>query len=194
MKHLFVFTVFILIFSCKPRNENPTLRFFTEKGSFDIVVYSGQAPITATQFLHCVNQQVFDQKAFYRTVKMNNQPNNKVKIEVIQGGVGFFESDKNNLIIPHESTEDSGLRHLDGTISMARADTGTASTEFFICVGDQPELNYGGKRNPDGYGFAAFGKVVSGMNIVRLIHKQPDTNQFFLTPVKIDSVRLININ
>lgn len=192
MKHIFGFILLLIIISCRPKNENPTIRFYTEEGTFEIAIYPVQAPITSNHFLHCVNQKVFDQKSFYRTVKMNNQPDNEVKIEVIQGGVGFFESDNNEITIPHETTEITGLRHLDGSISMARADTGTASTEFFICIGDQPELDYGGKRNPDGLGFAAFGKVISGMNIVHKIHQQADTNQFYVTPVLIDSIRIID--
>ncbi|GAB1451395.1 hypothetical protein MASR2M47_14510 [Draconibacterium sp.] len=74
---------------------------------------------------------------------------------------------------------------MDGTISMARTEPGTASTEFFICIGDQPELDFEGKRNPDGQGFAAFGKVIEGMDVVLKIQTQKDTNQFLVEPVKI---------
>jgi peptidyl-prolyl cis-trans isomerase A (cyclophilin A) len=73
---------------------------------------------------------------------------------------------------------------------MARNEPGTASTEFFICVGDQPELDYGGRRNPDGMGFAAFGKVVRGMKTVRKIHALPASNQYLPEPVKIDAVKV----
>lgn len=71
--------------------------------------------------------------------------------------------------IVHESTQVSGIKHRDGVISMARGAPGTAASEFFICVNDQPELDFGGQRNPDELGFVAFGKVVSGMDVVRLI-------------------------
>ena len=74
---------------------------------------------------------------------------------------------------------------MDGTISIARAEPGTASTEFFICIDDQPELDFGGKRNPDGQGFAAFGKVITRMDIVRKIQQQNDDNQMLVEPVKI---------
>lgn len=62
----------------------------------------------------------------------------------------------------------------------------TASTEFFICIGDQPSLDFGGKRNPDGQGFAVFGRVVSGMEVVRKIQQQKDTSQYLVEPVKIE--------
>ena len=68
---------------------------------------------------------------------------------------------------------------------MARNQPGTASTEFFICVGDQTELDFGGNRNGDGQGFAAFGKVVKGMDVVRKIQLQKDTSQYLVEPVKI---------
>jgi len=73
-------------------------------------------------------------------------------------------------------------------ISMARMEPGTASSEIFICVGDQPELDFGGKRNPDGQGFAAFGKVMKGMDVVRNIQSKPNKEQMLVTPVNIIEV------
>lgn len=117
---------------------------------------------------------------------MDNQPDNDVKIEVIQGGI--FDDKLIDQIPPisHETTEMTGIKHKDGTLSMARYTPGTASTEFFICVGDQPELDFGGKRNPDGQGFAAFGKVVSGMDVVQKIQQGKDTTQYLIDPVEIE--------
>jgi peptidyl-prolyl cis-trans isomerase A (cyclophilin A) len=69
---------------------------------------------------------------------------------------------------------------------------GTASSEIFICVGDQPELDFGGKRNSDGQGFAAFGKVIKGMDVVREIQTKPDKEQMLVTPVNILEVERIN--
>jgi len=80
--------------------------------------------------------------------------------------------------------------HTDGAISMARALPGTASTEFFICIGAQPELDYGGRRNPDGQGFSAFGHVVEGMDIVRKIQHMKDTSQYLVSPVLVVSMRI----
>jgi peptidyl-prolyl cis-trans isomerase A (cyclophilin A) len=109
----------------------------------------------------------------------------KVKIEVIQGGLYSDEKIDRQPTIPHETTKTTGLKHLEGTISMARNEPGTASTEFFICVGDQPELDFGGHRNGDGQGFAVFGRVITGMDVVRKIQLQKDTSQYLVEPVKI---------
>ena len=94
--------------------------------------------------------------------------------------------------IPHETTQQTGLRHADGTLSMARNEPGTASSEFFICVGDQPELDFGGKRNPDGAGFAAFGKVLAGLDVVRKIHQSPAREQAHEPSIAIIGSKLVN--
>ena len=104
---------------------------------------------------------------FYRVVTYEND-NGSPKIEVIQGGLGAASEGFDT--IDHESTEQTGILHTDGVISMARGAVGTASTEFFICIGDQPGLDHGQPRNADNQGFAAFGKVVSGMDVVRRIN------------------------
>ena len=148
--------------------ELPKVQMKTELGDIVVEINTLNAPVTAYNFLDHVESGTYENSIFYRVVRLDNQPDNDVKIEVIQGGV-FTEIkiDRMQPII-HESTNITGLKHLNGTLSMARMEPGTASTEFFICVGDQPELDYGGKRNPDGQGFAAFGKVVSGMGRVRI--------------------------
>jgi peptidyl-prolyl cis-trans isomerase A (cyclophilin A) len=122
---------------------------------------------------------------------MDNQPNNDIKIEVIQGGLS--RETRGNMLPPieHETTDKSGILHKDGVISMARSKPGTASSEFFICVGDQPELDFGGQRNPDGQGFSAFGKVLAGMDIIKKIHRQPTDGQMLNPHIKIvDIVRI----
>jgi peptidyl-prolyl cis-trans isomerase A (cyclophilin A) len=91
----------------------------------------------------------------------------------------------------HETTAETGILHTNGVISMARWEPGTATSEFFICVGDQPELDYGGRRNPDGQGFAAFGKVIKGMNVVKKIHVQPADGQYLNPVIPILEVSLI---
>jgi peptidyl-prolyl cis-trans isomerase A (cyclophilin A) len=123
---------------------------------------------------------------------MDNQPQNRVKIEVIQGGLFEDELIEAHTPIAHETTEDSGILHKNGVISMARMGPGTASTEFFICVGDQPSLDYQGDRNPDGQGFAAFGKVIGGMDVVKAIQALPDEEQYLTENVMIRSIRRIH--
>jgi peptidyl-prolyl cis-trans isomerase A (cyclophilin A) len=122
---------------------------------------------------------------------MDNQPNNDVKIEVIQGGIYTEPRFGDIKPIEHETTDKTGIKHKDGTISMARMGPGTASTEFFICVGDQPELDFGGKRNPDGQGFAAFGHIVKGIDVVRNIQQLKDKNQTLLEKVVIIRIEIV---
>lgn len=139
----------------------------TALGPIEVAVDVAQAPITAGDFLKYVDSGLFNGGAFYRTVRPGNDVN-PVKIDVIQGGL----TDEKKLLPPiqHEPTNKTGLRHRDGTISIARDKPGTGTAgEFFICIGDQPELDFGGKRNPDRQGFAAFGQVVRGMDVVRAI-------------------------
>jgi len=163
----------------------------TELGDIEVVVYPDQAPATALNFLALVKQGVYTNAIFYRVVRLDNQPLSHVKIEVIQGGL--FHDDLVNTYPPidHETTEATGIKHADGVISMARNEPGTASTEFFICIGDQPSLNFGGKRNPDGQGFAAFGKVTRGMDVVRAIQALPETGQYLQKHVLIREIKVI---
>lgn len=107
----------------------------------------------------------------------SNLPNDTIAIEVIQGGIDPARSAEQRPPIALERTSDTGLRHRDGTISMARLTPDSAVSDFFICIGDQPELDFGGIRNPDSQGFAAFGQVVDGMDVVRTIHVQRSHGQ-----------------
>jgi len=155
----------------------------TPLGNIVLEIYPDKAPISANNFLRYVDEGRFEGAHFYRVVHMENQPDNKVRIEVIQGGLGFGDSDQRLPEIKHETTEEIGLKHLNGTLSMARNEPGTASSEFFICVRDQPELDFGGKRNPDGQGFSAFGQVVEGMDVVHKIQQSPEKGQMLLETV-----------
>ena len=141
----------------------------TALGVIQVAVDLARAPISAADFLKYVDGRLFDGGAFYRTVRPDNDIN-PVKIDVIQGGL----TNDGKLLppIPHEPTSKTGIHHRDGTISTARDRPGTGSAgAFFICIGDQPQLDFGGRRNPDRQGFAAFGRVVHGMEVVRAIWK-----------------------
>ncbi|MBN8941189.1 MAG: peptidylprolyl isomerase [Rhizobiales bacterium] len=150
----------------------PRVNIATELGDFIVEVYPDRAPVSANNFLAYVDKGLLDGQSVYRIVTMANQPaDTRHKIEVIQFGWRGAEGQEPPLPrIAHETTDVIGLKHLDGTLSMARLATGTASAGFFICIGDQPSLDFGGGRHPDGQGFAAFGKVVEGMDVVRRIH------------------------
>ncbi|WP_430814408.1 peptidylprolyl isomerase [Carboxylicivirga sp. RSCT41] len=188
MRIVFYMVALLFIGAC---SSNPLVEIKTAEGNIVIEVFEKKAPHTASNFLKLVDESKYDGAVFYRVVTQSNQENNPVKIEVIQGGL--FDDELVNALstIPHETTEETNVFHKDGTISMARLGPGTASSEFFICVGDMPELDYGGKRNPDGQGFAAFGRVIKGMSVVKKIHTLDNTNQMLNTMVKIESIRRI---
>lgn len=164
----------------------------TDLGDMTVEIYTEQAPVTANNFLAHVERGDYTNSVFYRAVRMDNQPDNQVKIEVIQGGL--FHDEVVDTITPiiHESTQETGILHTDGIISMARMKPGSASTEFFICIGDQPSLDYGGKRNPDGQGFAAFGKVIRGMDVARAIQALPDEVQYLKKQVRIMEISILS--
>jgi peptidyl-prolyl cis-trans isomerase A (cyclophilin A) len=167
--------------------EKIMCRIETAAGDIRIEVYPDQALLTAANFLRYVDAGLYDGSNFFRVLTQGNQPDNEFRIEVIQGGDAADE--KCFPAIAHETTEMTGLRHLDGTISMARAEPGTASCSFFICIGDQPELDFGGRRNPDGQGFAAFGQVVAGMDVVKKIQNLDQEKQYLKKPLVIISIR-----
>jgi len=162
----------------------------TELGEIEIEIDAGRAPVTAANFLRYVDAGYYHGGVVHRTVKLDpdNQPNNTVKIAVIQAGPN---PERKELFpaIPLERTTKTGLRHSDGAISMARDGPDTAQADFFLCIGDQPELDFGGKRNPDGQGFAAFGRVTRGMDVARKIQHAPAQAQRLTPPVKILRIR-----
>jgi peptidyl-prolyl cis-trans isomerase A (cyclophilin A) len=162
----------------------PRVMIQTSLGTMEVEVDTARAPITAHNFLRYVDQGSYRGGRFHRTVRGDNQPENKVKIEVIQGGLDSLRS-KDFSPIPLERTSQTGLSHKDGTVSMARDGPDTATSDFFICIGDQPELDFGGKRNPDGQGFAAFGRVIRGMDVVRLIQTARARDQRLTPPIEI---------
>jgi peptidyl-prolyl cis-trans isomerase A (cyclophilin A) len=169
-----------------PITEKPHVQIDTALGSITVELDAVRAPITTENFLRYVLEGFYSNGEFFRTVTEKNQPHDTIKIAVIQAGADpdrgvdeFYDP------IPIERTSDTGLRHLDGTISMARLSPDTATHSFFICVGDQPELDFGGKRNPDGQGFAAFGQVVEGMKLVHEIHAMPAEGQSLDPPFRI---------
>jgi peptidyl-prolyl cis-trans isomerase A (cyclophilin A) len=182
-KHLAVLLLLFLFLSCS--TKHPVVRIQTVMGDISVELYPEKAPVTVNNFLAHCERGTFSKAAFYRVVNLQNQPAENVHIEVIQG-VLFHDSLVNrHPSIAHETTGQTGIRHLDGTISMARLEPGTASTEFFICVGDQPSLDQGGARNPDGQGFAAFGRVTRGMDVVRAIHALRAPEQMLEIPLEI---------
>jgi peptidyl-prolyl cis-trans isomerase A (cyclophilin A) len=161
------------------------VRIETELGDIDLEIDQRRAPVTAGNFLRYVDAGLYDGTTFYRVVTPDNQPNDTIRIEVIQGGLAELREDARFPPIPLERTSGTNLRHVDGVISMARFAPDSAHSEFFICIGAQPELDFGGKRNPDGQGFAAFGSVTGGMDVVRRIQHAPHEAQRLTPPIAI---------
>jgi peptidyl-prolyl cis-trans isomerase A (cyclophilin A) len=172
--------------------NRPHVLIQTELGNIEAQLYQKEAPISVANFLRYVQGGFFDGGRFFRTVTMDNQPNDKVKIQVIQAEAADpNKADRAFAPIPLERTRDTGLSHLDGSLSMARDVPDSAQHSFSICVGDQPELNFGGRRNPDGQGFAVFGRVVKGMDVVHQIHTRPAQGQQLTPPVHILRVQIL---
>lgn len=161
----------------------------TALGDIEADIFDEQAPLTAANFLRYVDAGFYTGGRFYRTVEPDNQPNDAIRIEVIQGGINPAREGERFPPIPLERTTLTGLAHTDGTLSMSRFAPDSAHSEIFICIGDQPVLDFGGMRNPDGQGFAAFGRVARGMEIVRAIQRSPHDAQRLTPPIEIHTIR-----
>jgi peptidyl-prolyl cis-trans isomerase A (cyclophilin A) len=147
----------------KPATVRVTLQ--TSEGPIVLELEKERAPITTANFLHYVDQKRFDGIGFYRAAKMAPD------FGLVQAGIR--DPRKTFPPIAHEPTSKTGLSHVDGTISMARNAPGTAGADFFIIVGDMPSLDADPKQPGDNLGFAAFGHVVVGMDIVHHILDAP---------------------
>lgn len=177
-----------------PEDNTAIIEFVTEQGNIKVELYIDQAPVSAQNFFSLAAHDALDEATFYRVVSPDNDRGDPV-ISVIQGGLG--DAADKYPPIAHETTAATGLKHVDGALSMARAAVGTASTEFFICVGDQPSLDFGGARNADGQGFAVFGQVIGGMEVVRRIHglpaDAPTDTEYFKGQLLTEPVRIRNV-
>jgi peptidyl-prolyl cis-trans isomerase A (cyclophilin A) len=165
------------------------VRVETALGSIDIAVDTKRAPITAANFLKYVDGGFYDGGRFHRATRPDNytpSPPDKPAMEIIQGGIDPARRGDGFPPIPLERTSVTGLKHVAGTVSMARTPAAdSARSDFFICLDDQPSLDFGGKRFEDGQGGGAFGRVVRGMDVVRKIQQQPVEKQALAPPVTI---------
>ncbi len=182
--------VAIFFTSCgHPEYKNPHVLIETGLGDIELELYPDKAPKTVAAFLKNVEAGLYTKSSFYRVLKSEELPTD-FNTGIIQGGI-WQGTENKQLSLPgisHESTKQTGLSHTDGIISMARQDTGTATSEFFICIGDQTSLDFGNNGNPDGQGYAAFGNVFSGMSIVRKIQNQHSHGQAFDKKVTIRNI------
>jgi peptidyl-prolyl cis-trans isomerase A (cyclophilin A) len=181
-----------LIAGCHSAGNNgtPHVIIRTEAGDIEIEVYPKQAPKTAGAFLSYIDSGFYKNGSFYRVLNDDNQVTGAGASRLIQGGIWKTNHAKAVGVpgVPHEPTSVTHILHTDGTVSLARSEPGSGTTEFFICVGDQPGFDFGGENNPDGQGYAAFGRVVKGMDVVRTIYARPENNQSFTPSVHINTI------
>ena len=187
-KKLLLILIFTTWFSAVSQ-EKILCRISTSSGDIDIELYADKAPVTVSNFLNYVDAELYKNSSFFRVCNERNESDRIIKIEVIQGGDVPKEKELPPIAI--ETTKKTGILHKDGIVSMARSEPNSATSSFFICINAQPELDYGGKRNPDGQGFAAFGKVIKGMKIVKEIQLGKDNDQYLTTPIAITSIKRI---
>ncbi|HRK54416.1 MAG TPA: peptidylprolyl isomerase [Cyclobacteriaceae bacterium] len=186
MKHLSLLFWVLIIAGTTCLGQKNVHVIETEIGDIVFKTYPKKSPIAVKNFEKYEQKGDFEGASFYRVVRMDNQPNDSIRIEVIQGN--FTANENSEGPIPHVTNDKTGILHKDGAVSMARGKPGTASVAFFICINDQPELDFGGKRNPDGQGFDAFGQVISGMDIVRKIQSGQTEQQTLKSPIKITRI------
>lgn len=167
--------------SSAPESKYPVVKIESSYGAIFIEVYDDKAPITANHFLKEVEKGTYNNSKFYRVLQSN--PGGTYNTGVLQGGV--YGSPLVVEKIEHEPTSVSGLSHNTGIVSMARKEAGSASSEFFICIGDQSSLDHGRRGTEDSLGMAAFAKVIEGMDVVKTIHNQPANGDQLIEPVII---------
>lgn len=185
------------IFSCSQpvKYSEPTIDIQTYYGDIILELYPERAPKTVAAFLSYVDSGYYKNSTFYRVLKKEDQPTNVAKTQLIQGGLWQTNIKKQQTIpgIPLETTEQTGLLHTEGVISLARnEDPNSGNTEFFICLDDQPDYDYGGDASPDKKGYVTFGKVINGMKYVKQIQSQPDYETNLRPLIKIINIKRLN--
>lgn len=197
LKYFFLFLAIILS-ACsqkKKKYDKPTIDIQTYYGDIIVELYPDKAPKTVAAFLSYVDSGFYRNTSFYRVLKKEDQAMNTDKAQLIQGGLWLTKLKKQQAIpgIPLETTKQTGILHKEGVISLARGvEANSGNTEFFICMDDEPDYDYGGDASPDKKGYATFGKVIDGMKYVDQIHEQPDFETNFRPPIKIINIVRLN--
>jgi len=185
-RRVFLACVALSLVSAAPPPEPATIRvkLVTSAGNITLALDARRAPKTVANFMLYVDDGRLEGTEFYRTARRTSNP----KLGFVQGGIG---TDARRILpaLPLEPTSQTGIRHLDGAISMAHgADPNSANGNFSIMVGDNPSLD----ARPNTPGFAAFGKVTAGMDVVRRVLAMPSgggrgvmRGQMILKPVRI---------
>lgn len=190
-RKLLIVFICIMVACSSPKYKNPHVVIETKYGDIEVELYPDHAPKTVAAFLSYIDSGYYKNATFYRVLRDDEQPTDAPKAELIQGGIwrtNYALSEKVPGIM-HEPTNQTKILHTNGTISLARQAPGTANTEFFICVGDQHGFDYGGANNADGQGYAAFGKVVKGMDVVKRIYNAPENDGEFDPIIYINKIK-----
>ncbi|MBP6879075.1 MAG: peptidylprolyl isomerase [Phenylobacterium sp.] len=170
----------------------PRVAIKTPRGVIIVELEPRKAPLTVANFLRYVDAQSYDGGSFFRAARTPGAAKDGTLVGAPDAKVRPFPP------IAHESTTKTGLKHLNGTISLGRFATGTATSNFFICVGDQPYLDANPAAKGDNLGYAAFGRVVQGMPVVEKILSLPTNGetkfkdqrgQWLKPPVPITTMR-----
>lgn len=166
----------------------------TSMGEFTMAVDTARAPVTAANFLRYVDARLYDGGRFHRATRNDNYtpaPPKRPMMHIIQGGINPTRRSEGFDPIALERTSATGIRHTAGTVSMARSGPDSATSDFFVLLDDQPSLDFGGGRFDDGQGAAAFGRIVSGLDVVRRIQQEPVSGQNLAPPVTIIAARRV---
>ena len=189
MNRVFVFLM-VLLASCTSGNKSENqVVIETGYGDIEVELYPGKAPKTVAAFLKYVDEGLYKNGSFYRVLKNDNVPE-EYNTGLIQGGINTTNGSKQVSLpgTPHESPRVTGPTHESGVISMARTTPGTATSEFFICIGDQKQFDSSDRGNSDGQGYAAFGKVIKGMDVVMRIQNSRSDGDRFVSEIKIENI------
>ena len=190
MKNICFLLFALFIISCtQTKYKNPHILINTQLGDIEVELFPDQAPKTVAAFLSYIDSGFYTNTSFYRVLKTEELPTNS-NTGIIQGGLWQTNPAKKITIagIEHETTKQTRLTHQSGTISLARTTPGSANTEFFICIGDQSPLDFERRGTEDRQGFAAFGKVFEGMDIVRKIQAQKSHGDKFNEKIGIHNI------
>lgn len=187
---LFVFLV--VLFSCSIKKyDNPHIIIYTDYGKIEAELYPKQAPKTVAAFLSYIDRGLYNNGSFYRVMK-DETLSEEYNSGFIQGGIIKTNPGVQQTIpgIEMESPKTTGLSNTSGALSFARVNNGRATSEFFICIGDQKQLD-GNEPSPnnDGQGYAVFGKVVKGMKTVIKIQSIKSTGDALAFPAVIQNIK-----
>lgn len=166
-------------------HEEVRLVLDTDAGRIEAVLDTANAPRSACNVMRYAAGGHYDGGVFFRTVRSSQEAPGRAPIDVVQLEANAGEEFDAFGPVPLERTRDTGLSHRAGALSLARWGPDTATSSFSIVVRDSPPMDYGGARAADGQGFAVFGRVVAGMDVVEAIHATPARDERLLRPVRI---------